>query len=84
MGEETRRKKLGYEDWNNIVKSKEASIKMIDTNRRNLEVGEIVEQLVLDRAIKERTKYPNPKPNVMAEDEKKPEDKPENPEKPTG
>ena len=57
MGE---RKEVGYEDWNDIVKTKEASLKVIDANRRNIEVGEIVEQLVLERAIKERDKYPKP------------------------
>ena len=70
---------VGYEDWNNIVKAKEGSLKMIYANKRNLEVGVIVEQLILDKALEERSKYPEPEPETMAEDET-PEDTPESTE----
>ena len=60
---------VGYEDWDNIVKAKEGSLKMIYANKRNIEVGEIIEQLILDKALMERSKYPEPKPETMAEDE---------------
>lgn len=52
---------VGYEDWDKIVKVKEESLKVIAANKRNIEVGEIVENLILERARKERKKYPNPK-----------------------
>ena len=58
MGREKER--VGYEDWDKIVKLKEDSLKVILANKKNIEVGEIVEKLVLDRAIKERDKYPKP------------------------
>ena len=70
---------VGYEDWDKIVKTKEESLKMIYANKRNIEVGEIVEKLILDKALTERDKYPEPKPETMAEDET-PEDTPESTE----
>ncbi len=57
MGE---KRKVGYEDWDNIVKAKEASLIVINANKRNIEVGEIVEELVLKKALIERAKYPKP------------------------
>ena len=71
MGEEEGR--VGYEDWDKIVKVKEDSLKVIATNKRNIEVGEIVEQLILEKALTERNNYPEPKPETMAEDESKEE-----------
>ena len=70
---------VGYEDWDKIVKTKEESLKMIYANKRNMEVGEIVEQLILDKALEERSKYPEPEPEPMAEDET-PEETPESTE----
>ena len=52
---------VGYEDWDKIVKLKEASLKVINANYRNLEVGEVVERLILEKAIKERDHFPKPK-----------------------
>ena len=66
-----KRKEIGYIDWDDIVKAKEASLKVIDANRRNIEVGEIVEQLVLDKALIERDKYLKPSDNTMEEEEEK-------------
>ncbi len=63
MGEE---KRVGYKDWDDIVKAKEASLIVINANKRNIEIGEIIEKLVLERALAERAKYPKPK------EEKKP------------
>ena len=78
MGE---RKEVNWGDWDDIVKAKEASLKVIDANRRNLEVGVIVEKLVLEKALIERDKYPKPPSDNMAEDEeKKEEDKEEDKE----
>ena len=77
MGEQEGR--VGYADWDKIVKVKEDSLKMIAANKRNIEVGEIVEQLILDRALEERSKYPEPATETMAEDET-PEDTPESTE----
>ena len=57
MGE----KRVGYKDWDDIVKAKEESLIVINANKRSLEVGEVVEKLVLERALKERAKYPKPK-----------------------
>ena len=71
MGEQER---VGYEDWDSIVKAKEESLKMIYANKRNLEVGVIVEQLILDKALEERSKYPEPEQEPMAEDETKPDE----------
>ena len=65
MGEEN----VGYEDWDKIVKNKEASLKVIAANERNLEVGREVEELVLGRARRERDKYPKPEPEPMEETE---------------
>ena len=72
MGEQEGR--VGYEDWDKIVKIKEDSLKVIEANKRNIEVGEIVEKLILDKALEERSKYPEPKPETMAEDENKPDE----------
>ena len=59
MGEKER--VVGYEDWDKIVKVKEDRLKVIAANKRNIEVGEIIEKLVLEKALKERDKYPKPK-----------------------
>ena len=80
MGEQEGR--VGYEDWDKIVKVKEESLKMIEVNKRNIEVGEMIEQLILDKALEERSKYPEPEPETMAEDET-PEDTPESTEEKT-
>ena len=72
MGEEEGR--VGYEDWDKIVKVKEDSLKVIAANKRNIEVGEIIEQLILEKALTERDKYPTPEPETMAEDENKPDE----------
>ena len=69
-------KVIGWADWDKIVQSKEASLKVINANYRNLYVGEIIEKLVLKTALIERNKYPEPPPDTMAEDEKQ-EEKPE-------
>ena len=76
--------RLGYEDWDKIVVAKEESLKVIDANKRNIEVGEIVEDLVLQRALMERDKYPKPVTETMDEENKQDEtpDKPEEDEKP--
>lgn len=52
--------KVGYNDWDKIVEAKEASLKVIEANERNLEVGKIIETLALEKAIEERDKYPKP------------------------
>ena len=65
---------VGYEDWDKIVKIKEDSLKVIEVNKRNIEVGEIVENLILDKALIERDKYHKPAPEPMAEDENKPDE----------
>ena len=62
--------RLGYEDWDKIVVAKEESLNLIDANKRNIEVGEIIENLVLKRAIKERNKYPKPQLDTMPEEDK--------------
>ena len=62
--------KVGYNDWNKIVETKEASLKVIEANERNLEVGKVIETLALKKAIEERDKYPKPEEEVL-------EDKPE-------
>ena len=77
MGEQEGR--VGYKDWDKIVKIKENSLKVIEANKRNIEVGEMIEQLILDKALMERSKYPEPEPETMAEDET-PEDTPESTE----
>ena len=59
---------VGYEDWDKIVQAKEDSLKLIYANKRNLEVGEIVEKLVLSRALIERRKYPKPAEVKMDEE----------------
>ena len=66
MGREKER--VGYEDWDKIVTLKEDSLKVIAINKRNIEVGEIVERLVLDRALKERDKYPKPEVSKESSD----------------
>lgn len=71
MGKEKGR--VGYEDWDKIVKVKEDSLKVIAANKRNIEVGEIVEQLVLKKALKERNKYSKPQTDAMEDDEKQDE-----------
>ena len=60
-GQRTMSEEIGYADWDKIVKVKEDSLKVIEANAKNLTVGRIIEQLVLDRALKERAKYPKPK-----------------------
>ena len=81
MGEREEDGEVGYEDWDNIVKAKEASLKVIDANRKNLVVGVIVEKLVLQKALIERNKYPKPPPDTMADEENKEEEEKEEEEK---
>ena len=76
MGE---REEVGWDDWDKIVKVKEESLIVINANKRNIEVGEIIENLVLKRAIKERNKYPKPQLDTMPEEDKE-EDKEEDTE----
>ena len=77
MGKEKANGKvIGWDDWDKIVQSKEASLKVINANYRNLYVGEIIEKLVLKTALIERNKYPEPPPDTMEEEEKK-DEKPE-------
>lgn len=52
---------VGYDDWDKIVKVKEESLKVLNINKKNLEVGEVIETLVLARAMYERDKFPKPK-----------------------
>lgn len=70
---------LGYEDWDKIVKLKEASLESIETTRKNLECGEMVEKAALGVAIIERRKYrkyPEPATKTM-EDTETPAEAPE-------
>ena len=61
--------KLGYEDWDKIVKLKEDSLAGIEATKKNLECGEMVEKAALGVAKRERRKYPEPAKETM-EDEK--------------
>ena len=65
---------VGYEDWDKIVKAKEESLKMIEANERNLEVGRLIETESLRIALRQRNKYPEPAKETMAEDETKPDE----------
>ena len=62
--------RVGFEDWDKIVKLKEESLVSIKANERNLEVGRIVEEASLKQARKERDKYSEPKSETMEETEK--------------
>ncbi len=81
MGE-TKTDSVEYGDWDKIVKSKEDSLKVIGANERNLEVGREVETLVLNYAIRERSKYPEPNTKIM-EDTETPAETPGNTEEST-
>ena len=51
---------IGYDDWDEIVKRANANLVLIEGNKKRAEIGEKVEKLMLDYALKERAKYPEP------------------------
>ena len=56
---------VGYVDWDEVVQRAEANIEIINGNLRKAEVGEICEKIILEFALKERAKFPEPpKENV--------------------
>ena len=68
MGE-TETEGIGYEAWNEIVIVTEANLEIIEKNRIKSKLGKITETLTLERALKERDKYPEPAPDTMEETE---------------
>ena len=70
-------KEVGYKDWDDIVKTKKASLEVIEANEISLIIGRVIENLIMERAIIERDKYPKPPPDTMAEEENKEEEEKE-------
>ena len=68
-GQRTMSKEIGYVDWDEIVQKAETNLEILDANKRRANIGEKIEKLALDFALKERAKYPEPvekkKENVL-------------------
>ena len=75
-------KRLGYTDWDGVVKDCDLQFKKMEMARHNMELAEIVQKKIKSFAIGERRKYPEPATETMAEDET-PEDTPESTEETT-
>ena len=69
-GERTMSEKVDYVDWDTIVQKAEANLEIIKGNKKRSEVGELCEKLVLEYALKERGKYPEPKKEEPSNKEK--------------
>uniref|UniRef100_A0A6H1ZV43 Uncharacterized protein n=1 Tax=viral metagenome TaxID=1070528 RepID=A0A6H1ZV43_9ZZZZ len=53
-------KEIGYVDWDTVVQKAEANLEILKGNRKRADVGELCERLVLEFALKERAKFPEP------------------------
>lgn len=60
--------KLGYADWDIVVQACEKEFALIAKTRNSMDVAEQCQEVTYELALKERKKYPKPKP------EKKPTD----------
>jgi len=61
-GQRNMSEELGYVDWDEVIQKAEANLEIIDGNKKRADIGERMERLALEFALKERAKYPKPKP----------------------
>jgi len=67
MGEEER--VIGFKDWDDVITACEKEFEKIDNTRVTMGVAEQCQKTVYKMALKERSKYPEPKPQTMEETE---------------
>lgn len=53
--------KLGYADWDVVVKACEKEFSLIDRTRNSMDVAEQCQKVTYELAKKERDKFPKPK-----------------------
>ena len=62
-GQRTMSKKIGYADWDVVVKACEKEFSLIDKTRISMDVAEKCQKVTYELAKIERAKYPKPKPD---------------------
>ncbi len=66
-GVKTMPKKIGYENWDVVCKACEKEFALIDQTRISMDVAEQCQRATYKLALKERAKYPEPKPVKVSE-----------------
>ena len=66
-GERTMSKEIGYKHWDTVVKACEKEFKLIDETRCSMSVAEQCQKVTYKLALKERAKYPTPRPVEVSE-----------------
>ncbi len=66
-GERTMSKEIGYADWDVVVKACEKEFELIGRTRISMSVAEQCQKATYKLALKERAKYPVPKPVKVSE-----------------
>jgi len=66
-GERNMSREIGYEDWDIVVQACEKEFALIDKTRISMDVAEQCQRETHKLALKERAKYPVPKPVIVPE-----------------